>query len=110
MGIQFAKVRLVGVWVLVVICILCKAPSSGLVELCDSKWWLLNLATVGLMGSLTYYTASQLSVQIPFDDAALDYRKDGLGFSLAFRTFLAGMLAAVCGIGGGMVMGPILVQ
>merc|ERR1719387_1104250 len=68
----------------------------------------MNFGTSLLLGLLGWYFANELSTQVPFDDSCIDYRKDA--FNLEVKAFLAGVLAAVCGIGGGMVMGPILVQ
>eukprot|EP00415_Alexandrium_ostenfeldii_P002561 UN2561 len=48
-----------------------------------------------------------MSNEVPVDENCLDFRE--LAFPIAKWSFIAGVLAAVCGIGGGMVMGPILV-
>ncbi|CAE8595127.1 unnamed protein product, partial [Polarella glacialis] len=39
---------------------------------------------------------------------SLDF--SSLAFPLVHRSFMTGILAAMCGIGGGLVMGPILVE
>merc|ERR1711998_117385 len=76
--------------------------------MCEPIRWALNFGTALLLGVAAFVFAKDLSTQVPFDDACLDFRK--LAFELASKAFAAGILAAVCGIGGGMVMGPILVQ
>lgn len=103
--VRVARFRLVYVWVVVLVMVLCKGL---LVKICDPSWWLLNSATVLLLGLSDVYFARQLSKQVPLDESSLDFRQ--LSYGLALKSFLAGVLAAVCGIGGGMVMGPILVQ
>merc|ERR1719330_246153 len=84
--------------------------SKGLlVEICDIKWWCLVFGASGCMGAFALWYAKQLSdpEREPVDEHALDFRE--LAFPLVRWALLAGALAALCGIGGGMVMGPILV-
>jgi len=52
--------------------------------------------------------AGTLSAQEPVDSDDIDFRQDA--FPLVKMSMLAGAIAALCGIGGGMVMGPILVE
>lgn len=102
--ISHAKMMLFFVW----LCILGLNYSKGvLVGICSPPWWGLVIgSTVGLGGFAVWY-ANTLSSRPPVDENSLDFKE--LAFPLVRWSALAGMLAAMCGIGGGMVMGPILV-
>merc|ERR1719327_930072 len=57
---------------------------------------------------MSWMYANMLSDQEPVDANDLDFRE--MAFPIAKYSILAGAIAALCGIGGGMVMGPILVE
>merc|ERR1719476_183621 len=69
---------------------------------------MMTVGAVTVLGAFTWKIASGLAEQKPVDDEDVDYAE--LALPLAGRCVLAGCLAALCGIGGGMVIGPILVQ
>mmetsp|Transcript_49895 Transcript_49895/g.98996 ORF Transcript_49895/g.98996 Transcript_49895/m.98996 type:complete len:202 (-) Transcript_49895:12-617(-) len=79
-----------------------------LLKICSPLWWTLLLASSALLVALACRYAQKLTLRekTEADPDALDY--GGIAFPLVRWSFLAGVLAAVCGIGGGMVMGPIL--
>jgi len=76
-------------------------------KICSPVWWVLLLVSSTLLVVLACHSAQQFGLRgKPEDPDELDY--GSLAFPLVRWSFLAGVLAAVCGIGGGMVMGPIL--
>merc|ERR1712032_1093544 len=102
--ISDAKMKLIFVWIVV----LGLNYSKGvLVDLCSPPWWGLVLGSTVLLGGFAVWYATTLSRRECADDHCLDFSE--LAFPLVRWSVLAGMLAAMCGIGGGMVMGPILV-
>jgi len=91
-------------WIACLVLIVCK----GLIfRICTTGWWVMTIAAVVVLGGFTYKLATSLQ-GMEHVNGDLDYQESA--FSLAYSCVLAGCLAALCGIGGGMVMGPILVQ
>lgn len=98
-------------WKLLLVWLLCMGlvMSKGLlVKMCSPAWWVLNAGATLILGGCAYNFASQFSNQEPVDEDDLDFRE--LSFPLMRMSLFAGALASLCGIGGGMVMGPILVE
>lgn len=106
-------------WVALIVLLFLKGGkgAEGAVEYCSSGYWALTaLAFVWLFGfSLgTGYSAVSKSIQ----KAAVDYpflEGDVVWTWSKFRlyscaTFMAGMVAGLIGIGGGMVLGPMMLQ
>jgi hypothetical protein len=81
-----------------------------LVELCSLWWWLLVLGfTWGLLLFALYYAKiMSRHAPMPGEETKPDFHQ--YSFVLMGWSVLAGVLASMCGIGGGMVVGPILVQ
>mmetsp|Transcript_46946 Transcript_46946/g.132402 ORF Transcript_46946/g.132402 Transcript_46946/m.132402 type:complete len:420 (-) Transcript_46946:262-1521(-) len=102
--IRDAKCKLFCVWIfcLAVVC------GKGLfTSVCSPQWWLLTGTATLALGGFAFYYAYTKSQQKPVDEFSVDFRE--LAFVIARWSLLAGAVAALCGIGGGMVMGPILV-
>lgn len=100
-----ARNRLLLVWVL---CIVLVATKGLLFEMCSPMWWTLSVGSAALLCGLSWMFATAVSEQDPVDADDIDFREKA--FPLAKMSMLAGTIAALCGIGGGMVMGPILVE
>jgi len=98
MGLPNGAAWLVAVWMTLIGIVLCKGLY---LTICSP-------AAVVLLGSFGLRFAQHLSERPSTSAEELDYKE--LAFPLARWSFLAGILAAICGIGGGMVMGPILVE
>mmetsp|Transcript_36547 Transcript_36547/g.105274 ORF Transcript_36547/g.105274 Transcript_36547/m.105274 type:complete len:451 (-) Transcript_36547:131-1483(-) len=99
-----AKCKLFFIWVFCVVVVLCR---NELFHVCSWEWWALVVGATVALGGFGVHYAFELSKQVPVDEHSLDFRE--LAFPLVKWGAVAGVLAAVCGIGGGMVMGPILV-
>lgn len=102
--ISEAQRNFLGVWLFAVVINLAKGI---LVDICTWPWWLLVLCATGCLGAFALHYARRLGGREPAGRGSLDFRE--LSTTIVRWSFLAGLLAAVCGIGGGMVMGPILV-
>mmetsp|Transcript_81550 Transcript_81550/g.141687 ORF Transcript_81550/g.141687 Transcript_81550/m.141687 type:complete len:499 (+) Transcript_81550:65-1561(+) len=100
-----AQMRLFLTWLL---CMALVVSKGLLVEICSPMWWFLTVAATLILFGLAYSFASKFSEQEPVDEDDLDFRE--LAFPLMRISLFSGALAALCGIGGGMVMGPILVE
>eukprot|EP00927_Polykrikos_kofoidii_P027190 TRINITY_DN24016_c0_g2_i1.p1 TRINITY_DN24016_c0_g2~~TRINITY_DN24016_c0_g2_i1.p1 ORF type:complete len:411 (+),score=51.02 TRINITY_DN24016_c0_g2_i1:65-1297(+) len=100
-----ACVKLCGIWVT---CLLLVLSRSFFVDSCSGSWWFLTFLAVTVMGGYGLYCARALGAQRPLDSTGIDFGQQAV--KLAITAFFAGILAAMCGIGGGMVMGPILVE
>jgi len=75
---------------------------------CTTPWWTMTVVAVGVLGAFAWKIAHDLSEQTPVDEHDLDFSQ--LAIPLARSCIFAGALAALCGIGGGMVIGPMLVE
>jgi len=82
--------------------------KGELLSLCSPAWWSATFGAVALLGGFSLHFAQKLSERERTSAQDLDF--DKLAFPLARWGFLAGILAAICGIGGGMVLGPILIE
>lgn len=99
-----------GKWLLLIwaLCIALIATKGAFFEICSPIWWIMTFGSAVLLSGLSWMFAGTLSVQEPVDSDDIDFRQDA--FPLVKMSILAGAIAALCGIGGGMVMGPILVE
>jgi len=113
---QFPLVHLAHFAVMVFIvvgCILVRGgpTSAGFVGYCGQAYWILTTLTVGALICLALLGARRALHQ---EDAPLS--KDSFRWDtkaaqkVALCSLGAGTLASMCGIGGGMVMGPILLD
>jgi uncharacterized membrane protein YfcA len=102
-----APTVLLCIWFVSLVGIMCKGL---LVELCSLSWWLLVLGFTWALLLFALYSAKEISRQVPLagDEDVSDFHQ--YPFVLMRWSVLAGVLASMCGIGGGMVLGPILVQ
>lgn len=80
------------------------------VPMCSPAWWALTFGASVVLGGAALSLASRFeaSVDGAVHEGDVDLRE--LSFPLVRWSFLAGALAALCGIGGGMIMGPLLVE
>jgi uncharacterized membrane protein YfcA len=102
---NLAKRHLLAFWLLCVSLIVGKNLTC---RICTTMWWSLTVAGILILGGFAYKIAHDLSTQHPVDEEDLDFTE--LAMPLLRYCMLAGLLAALCGIGGGMVIGPILVE
>jgi len=100
-----SRMKLGLIWGLVIALV---ATKGLLFEMCSPVWWMLSVGTAGLLSGLAWNFATILSEQDPVDEHDIDFRENA--FPLVKMSLLAGAVAAMCGIGGGMIMGPILVE
>mmetsp|Transcript_122784 Transcript_122784/g.191688 ORF Transcript_122784/g.191688 Transcript_122784/m.191688 type:complete len:508 (-) Transcript_122784:52-1575(-) len=102
---HIAKWCLLGLWLLVLALILVKGVF---LPLCTWSWWTVTFAMAAFLGCCSLYFAQWLSSQEKVDEFDIDFQEHA--FALSRMSLIAGALAALCGIGGGMVMGPLLVE
>lgn len=100
-----ARRQLLLLWAICVALVVCRGL---LMEICSPLWWLSTIVITAVLGGLAWNFTGRLSMQEPVDDDDIDFRE--LAFPIMRWSLLAGALGALCGIGGGMVMGPILVE
>jgi len=100
-----AQIRLLVIWIIGIAVILTKGL---LFEICSPAWWILTFGAAIILIGLSWMYAKVLSDQEHVDLDDIDFREKA--FPLCRMSVIAGILAAMCGIGGGMVMGPILVE
>lgn len=98
-----AKIQLVLVWMAIMALVIGKSYT----DLCSPVWWALTFSAAIGLATYAYFFAKKLGGEVS-DKDGLDYAQ--LAVPLLIRSLFAGCLAAMCGIGGGMVMGPVLVQ
>lgn len=103
--ISGAKCKLFFLWLF---CVAVVLSRNLIFHVCALQWWLLVVAAALLLGGFGIHYALQISKEVPVDENCLDFRQ--LALPLVKWSLIAGVLAAMCGIGGGMVMGPILVD
>eukprot|EP00913_Durusdinium_trenchii_P017469 g16415.t1 len=111
---QYPKGKLAGfllMWLVVVVSILFRGghAAPGIVSMCSPMYWAFALATaiiLLLLSAASSCMAGQDAVQA---DGSLQWTlKTSLYVSV--WSLLAGTMAALCGIGGGMIMGPKLLD
>lgn len=90
------------------LCIVLIVSKNVFFKICTNTWWVMTIGAVLTLGGLSFKIASDLSTNKPVDEYDIDFEE--LAFPVAKTCVFAGALAALCGIGGGMVIGPILVQ
>jgi len=85
--------------------------SQGLFEYCGVVYWLITLAAMAILALLGSLGARRAVAEAKGSEDDDDFRWT---LAAARRIILsslgAGTLAALCGIGGGMIMGPILLD
>lgn len=115
--VQYPKRRLAiaGLfWAVVILTIFARGgpATEGFVVYCSAPYWLLALLTAAVLALISLFATHRAIAHGHTPDA----EGDGLDWNVATArkivlwSLLAGILAALCGIGGGMVMGPILLN
>lgn len=102
---RVAQRRILVIWAFVIVVVLAKGLYT---DMCSTFWWALTGAVVAALGCIAWDWSQHLRDQAPLHPEDLDFRE--VATPLLCWGSLAGLLAAVCGIGGGMVLGPILVK
>lgn len=112
---QFPRERLcqfAAMWMVTVGCIFARGgrASKGLFEYCGIAYWLITvaamavLALLGLLGARRAVAEARGSEDDEFRWTLVTARR------IVLTSLGAGILAALCGIGGGMILGPILLD
>lgn len=101
-------------WAIVLVSIFLRGGKGmqGAVEQCSASYWTITVFTgIYLVCIGTFATWNAIARQPlgpPVDGDIYWNQKSGL--KVVVWSFVAGVLAALCGIGGGMVMGPRLLE
>jgi len=103
--VRRAQIKLMVAWA---ICMTVVCAKGVVFELCSLWWWLLTIMGFLFLASFGLHFAFQLKSRTGDQVDSINYKE--LAVPVVVRSLFAGMLAAICGIGGGMVMGPLLVE
>jgi len=107
------------VWALVLVCIFLRGgkATKGAVEFCSMGYWLIAVVTaagLALIGMI--FTGMALNSQetspaesSPSSQSELVWTRQSAQLIVGW-SLIAGTMAAMCGIGGGMIMGPKLLD
>lgn len=104
--------RFVAMWLVMVVSIFARGgpAAHGIVPYCSVWYWLLAALTIGVLMSIGYASAlSAIADDSPREEGDMEWTPQTVS-KVSRWSLLAGTLAALCGIGGGMVMGPILLD
>jgi uncharacterized membrane protein YfcA len=97
----------------VVTCIFARGSraSPGIVSYCGQAYWLLTALTIVALALLGFLGAKRAIRSEATSTSHETFRWNAsVAQKVATFSLAAGTLAALCGIGGGMVMGPILLD
>ena len=91
--------------------------ESEIVSKCSSLYWILMFSFLAIVLIYDYYIFNHIEteynyrkiINFPYDDRDINWTKETI-IKLCFIGFLAGFIAGVIGIGGGVVLGPILLD
>ena len=91
--------------------------ESEIVSKCSSVYWVLMFAFLVIVLFYDYYIINHIEteysyrkiINFPYDERDIVWTKPTI-IKLAFIGLLAGFIAGVIGIGGGVVLGPILLD
>ena len=91
--------------------------ESEIVSKCSSVYWVLMFAFLIIVLFYDYYIINHIEteysyrkiINFPYDERDIVWTKPTI-IKLAFIGLLAGFIAGVIGIGGGVVLGPILLD
>jgi len=113
---QYPRRKLMGftiIWLLTVVCIFARGGkgTAGLVPYCSVWYWLVAVATIFALAAVSIQSARRAISEgrTPEEEGELQW-SGATARQVARWSLMAGTLAALCGIGGGMVMGPILLD
>lgn len=114
---QFPRAQLAQfgcMWLIVILCIIVRGgrASPGLVQYCGQTYWILTAIAMQALALLSFFgvrRAVQRTSESPGDKDTFQWTV-AVARKVAMYSLGAGTLAALCGIGGGMVMGPILLD
>eukprot|EP00418_Pyrodinium_bahamense_P070308 CAMPEP_0179096260 /NCGR_PEP_ID=MMETSP0796-20121207/44244_1 /TAXON_ID=73915 /ORGANISM="Pyrodinium bahamense, Strain pbaha01" /LENGTH=628 /DNA_ID=CAMNT_0020793977 /DNA_START=1 /DNA_END=1884 /DNA_ORIENTATION=- len=114
--VQFPKRRLAIfglMWAVVVATIFARGghATPGLVPFCSVWYWLLAVLAAVVLESIGFFAARRAISHSspPGEEGGLEWTAQAAR-RIMLWSLLAGTMAALCGIGGGMVMGPILLN
>ena len=91
--------------------------ESEIVSKCSSLYWILMFSFLGIVLIYDYFIFDHVKteyncrkiINFPYDDRDINWTKETI-IKICFIGFLAGFIAGVIGIGGGVVLGPILLD
>jgi len=112
---QYPKGKLAGfllMWIIVVVSILLRGgrASPGLVPMCSEPYWIIAAVTAIILVLLSVCASCGAAMEgAQPEDGALQWTLK-TAIYVSMWSLLAGTLAALCGIGGGMIMGPKLLE
>lgn len=114
--VQFPKRRLAILalmWIIVVLSIFIRGgpASPGLVRFCSISYWLLAVVTAFILECISVFAVTRAIAHgsPPGESGGLHWTPRSAR-KIMIWSLMAGTMAAMCGIGGGMVMGPILLN
>jgi len=99
-------------WIIVVVSILLRGgrASPGLVPMCSEPYWIIAAVTAIILVLLSVCASCGAAAEgVQPEDGALQWTLK-TAIYVSMWSLLAGTLAALCGIGGGMIMGPKLLE
>lgn len=116
---QYPRGKLAGfllMWSIVVVSILLRGgrASPGMVAMCSETYWIIGLTTAIILVLLSVSSSCRAAVaavqdSVQPEDGSLQWTTKTSVY-VSIWSLLAGFLAALCGIGGGMIMGPKLLE
>ena len=91
--------------------------ESEIVSKCSAIYWILMFSFLAIVLIYDYFIYNHIQTEysyrkiigFPYDDRDLNWTNQTI-IKLCFIGFLAGFIAGVIGIGGGVVLGPILLD
>eukprot|EP00455_Lapot_gusevi_P055707 TRINITY_DN909_c0_g1_i8.p1 TRINITY_DN909_c0_g1~~TRINITY_DN909_c0_g1_i8.p1 ORF type:complete len:482 (-),score=157.73 TRINITY_DN909_c0_g1_i8:150-1595(-) len=92
------------------------ATSVAGVYTCSATYWVLTALQVPLLLSITWFVGRQLSTDYAYKERVRPIVKGDIAWTpqniilYPFWSLFAGTLGGMLGIGGGMIMGPLLLQ
>ena len=91
--------------------------ESEMVSKCSSLYWILVILFIGIVLLFDYFAIVHIekeysyrrTINFPYDSKDITWTRETI-IKLCFIGFIAGFVAGTIGIGGGVVLGPILLD
>ena len=95
-----------------------KCIKNHITNSCSGTYWLIYLVYLPFALAVTYIVSMKIkreynyrvSIGYPYNNTDLKWNSGSIFIKFPFYAFISGLMAGLLGIGGGLILGPLLLE